>query len=245
MPTFSLNEQQHQIACIVFDKDGTLIDLHLLWGAMIERWVELLLAQLDISIAPEIYHTVGYDQSKQVVIADGILAVSTLPQLAIAIAVVCHQHGIEWHRASRVVENVIFDAVHSLPTLAMLRPIFQPTTLQQLHDKGIKLAILTSDDRAPTEAALRLLNIEHLFCAVGCADDPIACKPDPAGIFRIAELSRVDPKNMLMVGDSNGDMVTGRNAGVAATIGIGATDRLAVAADLVLLTVDDLLAHFV
>ena len=243
MAIFSIAGCEYQIACIVFDKDGTLVDLHLLWGSMMERWVRLAGEQLGVDVSAEIYQTVGYDPRKKRVIPDSILAVSTLPQLAIATAVVFHQHGIDWHHAQHVVEQIIIDPLHGLPTREMLRPLYQPATLQKLHDVGIKLAILTSDDRAPTEAALHLLGIDQLFCAVGCADDPIPPKPDAAGIVRIAALCGVNSAEMLMVGDSRGDMVTGRNAGVAACIGIGSAERLAPIADHIFVNIDALLTH--
>ena len=242
MPNFTINNTPHQIDCIIFDKDGTLIDLHILWGAMVERWIKAIFTRMENrpKLLAALYQTIGYDAYNHIVIPDGALAVTTLPKLATLVAVVLHQHGESWHDADEIAESVLFDAASALPTAEMIRPIYAPATLQTLHNAGIQLAILTSDDRAPTEETVRLLQIEHLFSAIGCADDPIPNKPNPAGIHRISSLLNIDPANMIMVGDSNGDMLTGRSAGVASTVGVGSVNRFGANADIVVPSVDHL-----
>lgn len=242
MARFNIHGDAKDIHCIVFDKDGTLIDLHLLWGAMAERWVAAITTSVSRpDLTTILYQTIGYDWQLGRVIADGPLAVTTLSKLAIVLATALYQHGIDWHRALTVCEAVLFSAENQRPTSQMLRPLYQDGLLHQLHSLGIHLAILTSDDRAGTIETIRLLGIEDLFAAVGCADDPVPNKPDPAGILRISSRVKVPPANMLMVGDSLGDMATGRNAKVAACIGIGDASRFGSKADLVFESVDALI----
>ncbi len=243
MATFKLADQQRQINCIIFDKDGTLIDLDRLWSAMASRWIEIIADGLSLSAetVTALDHTIGYDRANHAVVPDGPLAVTTLPKLAVVMATVLHQSGVDWHKAVRKVEAVLFDEAHAVPTREMLVPLYSAETLDYLHASGITLAILTSDDRKPTEASLKLLGIESLFSAVGCADDPVPPKPNPDGIYRIAKQVNIAPANMLMIGDSLGDMATGRNAGVAASIGIGTPQRFGTHADVAIASVDQLL----
>ena len=53
-------------------------------------------------------------------------------------------------------------------------------------------------------------------CLTGYRDrrDEIPRKPDPAGVFYVAKKLGVDYKECLYVGDSEVDVVTGKNAGV-------------------------------
>lgn len=246
MATLICNEIPTRVDCIVFDKDGTLIDLHALWGAMAERWVAQLLtdAQLSPSVAPKLFDAIGYNRVLQQVVADGPLAVTTLDRLAIVFATALYQQGCDWHRAIASSEAVLGAEDNHVPTAAMLRPLYNEVLFDTLRRAGIKLAVLTSDDRVGTDAALRLLGIDAYFCAVGCADDVgIRPKPAPDGLHRIAKQCGVALEHTIMVGDSNGDMVTGRSAQVAATIGIGHGQRFGDKADLVLASVNDLLHH--
>lgn len=237
-----------QIDCIVFDKDGTLVDLHLLWGSLVERWTGKLVQTVvdevggnSAEITNAIYKTLGYDAANGKVIADSPLAVATIDQITLLNAVVLHQQGVDWHKAEHLSSEVLLDPAVILPTLEMIRPIYEPEFLQTLHAAGIQLAVLTADNRAPTEETLRLLKIDHLFSAVGCADDPNPSKPDPSGIYRIAEICGTTPDRMIMVGDSRGDMATGINASVAASIGIGTQAQLGAVATVVMPTIDGIL----
>ena len=77
-----------------------------------------------------------------------------------------------------------------------------------------------------------------------CGDDPIPEKPDPAALFHIESQIGISTKQMLLIGDSVNDMLTGRNAAVAGCIGItGSTGdpvRLAVHADAILSSIEQL-----
>ncbi len=94
--------------------------------------------------------------------------------------------------------------------------------MHELAAAGIKIAIVTSDNRAPTEKALPLLGIEDAVDVVLCGNDDLPGKPDPAGFHFLSEKYNIDRTQMMMVGDTTGDMLFGKNAGVACCVGIGA-----------------------
>jgi phosphoglycolate phosphatase-like HAD superfamily hydrolase len=53
-----------------------------------------------------------------------------------------------------------------------------------------------------------------------CGDDPLPQKPDGAVLERIASELDIQPQEMLMVGDTIIDMLTGRNGGAAGCVAI-------------------------
>jgi len=86
--------------------------------------------------------------------------------------------------------------------------------LRQLQDGGARLGILTRNTR---ENALRTLYLVGLGNFFSCEDilgrDEALPKPDPDGIFRLAERWDADPAAAVMVGDYLYDLQAGRQAG--------------------------------
>jgi phosphoglycolate phosphatase len=87
--------------------------------------------------------------------------------------------------------------------------------------------------------------MEGLFDTILCAGEVNLPKPHPETIFSICRQLGINPQEAVMVGDSVADMMSGKRAGVALTIGIlegGVTPReeLEKVADLVVDSIRDL-----
>ncbi len=76
-------------------------------------------------------------------------------------------------------------------------------------------AILTSKKRDPAMYDLEYLNIAHHFHAVLGADDVERNKPSGEGILKIMEILECrDKNNVLMIGDTEMDILAAKDAGV-------------------------------
>lgn len=236
-------ERRFAVDAVVFDKDGTLIALDPMWAGRALRWINRIAAS-DRALRAELIRLIGIDEIALRVLPDRPLAVTTLDRLYTLTAGVLLRRGSTWSAAEALVTTA------GVATLgAPLRPDeVQPIgdvrgTLHRLRAAGLRLAVLTSDDRAASERGLALLGIADLIDTLVCADDGLPPKPDPAGLHAIAQRLGVPPARLLLVGDSLGDMQVGRQAGVAGCIGIAppaGAGRLAAIADLVLPTVASL-----
>jgi phosphoglycolate phosphatase len=126
----------------------------------------------------------------------------------------------------------------ALPTADLVKPLGDVAGLfRRLADAGIRIAIVTSDDRAATLATLPVLGIEPYIAGMVCGDDPVANKPAPDALLRLARELDVPPSRMMMVGDTIGDMMMGGAAGtcrLAVLSGAGTAADLAPHADAVL-----------
>ncbi|MCP4362436.1 MAG: HAD family hydrolase [Chloroflexi bacterium] len=223
MTMVQVNGRVVETALIAFDKDGTLIDLHYLWGQKVRQWVDALLAQVGESDALEsaLYHSLGFDTVTNQVMAAGPLAITPLANLYTVVSTVLYQHGLPWHKATDLAETTATATMGTPPLLEQLNPIGDVMgTIQQLAAAGIKIGIVTSDDRAPTELSLPLLGIQDAVDILICGDDDLPHKPDPAGFHFLSQKYNLDPSQMMMVGDTTNDMLFGKNAGVACCVGI-------------------------
>jgi phosphoglycolate phosphatase len=89
---------------------------------------------------------------------------------------------------------------------------------------GNALAVLTNKPIAMTKGILDGLKLTPFFRTVYGGDSFPTKKPDPAGAFAILKELGIAPAEAAMVGDSDVDIETGRNAGmvsVGVTYGFG------------------------
>lgn len=92
-------------------------------------------------------------------------------------------------------------------------------TLSALAEAGKKLAVLSNKPDAMSARLIDYYFPNIPFAIVQGARSDVALKPDPGALLAILETEAVQPGQACYIGDSNVDMQTARNAGVA---GIGA-----------------------
>jgi phosphoglycolate phosphatase-like HAD superfamily hydrolase len=223
MPILSISGKKFDIDLIVFDKDGTLIDIDRFWGPRTERWVTKLAGTLpDIAgIEESIFDIIGYSPQLNQIRPESPLAVASMDSISTLAAGVLCQHGTPWHAAKRTANQFAQDTMMGPFNPEEISPIGDVSgTLASLSKSHFLLAVATSDEREMTGATLAYLGVEHLIDILVCGDDDIPNKPSPEGIWHISEALGVPPSRMLMVGDTVSDMVFGKNAGVAGLVGI-------------------------
>ena len=104
--------------------------------------------------------------------------------------------------------------------------------LQALKEKGMKLTVLSNKPHRQAVHVVEEVFGKEMFDWVQGQKDEIPRKPDPAGVFYVAKKLGVDYKECLYVGDSEVDVVTGKNAGVktiAVTWGFRTKEELMIA----------------
>jgi phosphoglycolate phosphatase len=92
------------------------------------------------------------------------------------------------------------------------------SVLEWLHDRGIPVAIVSTNSQRAIEAALSSNGVGHLIAELIGRDDVRvdmdSLKPNPAMIYQA--LDRIEARPALFVGDSVTDMMAGRAAGLPA-----------------------------
>jgi len=230
MAQVSVNKQCYDIDLVVFDKDGTLIDFHHLWVTRAYRCMEELVqhAQGGEDLRCALHHSLGYDPQSRRARVDGPLAMASMAKLYTVVSAVLYQHGLDWQRAERLVEDILMAGLGAVPSPDLIQPLGDVAGLfRHLAAAGVRIALATSDNRTPTQVTLPLLDIETQVSMLVCGDDPIPNKPAPDALWHLAEKLEVEPGRMMMVGDTAGDLIAATNAGVGCRVGVlsGAGDR--------------------
>jgi len=197
------------IRAILFDKDGTLVDIQLTLGpatcdvlsrlsggepAMFMRLAEL--TQVD---------------------AEARRLMPGCPVISEATDV----YGRIWAQAlgrpysgdfEREIDRLFLDA-----SLQHLHPIGDPrAVLTELRQGGYRLGIMTNDADANTRAQMQRLGIADLVDFVAGYDSGFGQKPDAAPVLAFAASAGVAPGDIAVVGDSPHDLIAARAAGAVA-----------------------------
>jgi HAD superfamily hydrolase (TIGR01509 family) len=232
---------------VAFDKDGTLIDFEFMWGRIATAWVEhLTKSDADESLERDLYRSLGFDPDRQRTEPESPLAIATTGQLQTIAAATLYRHGIPWPEAEDRA-RLAFDTSSDLPLSGLIRATGDVVgLLGHLRETGVRVAVITTDDRAATVETLRLLGVAHLVDPLVCGDDGLPSKPAPDMLLAACEQSGVEPARTVVVGDTLGDLLMARRAGaglrVAVLTGAGDPAKLAQHADVVLTSVDEIRA---
>jgi phosphoglycolate phosphatase len=230
---------------VAFDKDGTLIDFEFMWGRMATAWVEHLVEddQGDL-LRRDLYRSLGFDPDRQRTEAESPLAIATTAQLQTIAAATLYRHGVPWPEAEDRA-RLAFGTRSELPLSRLIRAAGDVAgLLGHLREAGVRVAVVTTDDRAATVETLRILGIAHLVDSLVCGDDGLPSKPAPDLLLAACARSGVEPASTVVVGDTVGDLLMAQraNAGlkVAVLNGAGDPGKLAQHADVVLKSVDEI-----
>ena len=233
-----------EIDLVVFDKDGTLLDFHAMWGG----WAIELGRRLDGAtrrpVAGDVFSTIGFDPTTGRVQPGAPLAVDTMAEIREVIAAVIRRWCPSTAAARSAVETAWFvpDPVATAVPLGDLDLL-----LGHIRTSGRTIALATTDDRGPTSATLEALGIRDRFAALACGDDGVGVKPDPRMLLAICEVTRIAPERTGIIGDTPADLEMGRAAGVGLVIavlsGVGEAEQLEPLADAVLPSVASLLVR--
>ena len=202
---------------VVFDKDGTLIDFHTMWGGWSGRLADNLEAATGTTIRPALFEAFGIDPTTGGVRPHGLLNATPMAVLRGVASDALVSTGLSRPAA----ECALRDAWVAPDPVELARPLADLAALfGAIRATGGSIAVATSDDREPTVRTLVALRIAHLVDGIACADDGLPVKPAGDMVIRLCATLGVDVANAAVVGDTVEDLRMGRSAGVRTCLGV-------------------------
>jgi len=182
-----------------------MFELDEAWAQMALEWEDRLETASGIAgLATAIADRIGHDRATGSVAFGNVLAAGTMQQLSDAVAAVITDHGGD---------RAVIDAV-AMPDAGDPTPKGDLAGwLTRARELGAAIAVLTSDDRAPTLQQLASAGVVGLVDEIIAGDDELPPKPDPSGLLALCTRLGVEPAQAVMVGDSPGDMAAAAAAG--------------------------------
>lgn len=92
-------------------------------------------------------------------------------------------------------------------------------TLVLLKRKGIKIGLVTARTNKSVIKHLKLFKFDEYIDVIIGADNVTKHKPHPQPLLKALQILNEKPQNAIMVGDLEGDILAGKNAGIK-TVGV-------------------------
>jgi phosphoglycolate phosphatase len=184
---------------VIFDWDGTLMDSTAVIASALQS------ACRDVGIA------LPSDRDARFVI--GLGAVDTFNHVAPTL----DEEGRR--RLSERYRHHFLAREHEAPLYEGVREM-----LTDLHGRGRRLAVATGKARRGLDRVLDATGLRPWFEATRCADEGFA-KPHPDMLLMLMDITGVEPRHAIMIGDTTHDLELAANAGVdAISVSYGAHD---------------------
>jgi phosphoglycolate phosphatase len=214
-----------------------------MWGRLATVWIDRLSAG-DDALARDLYDAIGYDPQDHHADPRGPLAIATTAQVQAIMSGTLYRHGFLWTEAEeRVQEASRTEADY--PLASMVRPAGNLAgLLASLHASGVRVAVVTTDDRVDTETTLGILGIADQVDGLVCGDDGLPVKPAPDMMLAACQDLGIKPARTAVVGDTLGDLLMAERAGAGLKVGVlsgaGTREVLAGHADALIESIDEI-----
>lgn len=176
-----------QIKAVIFDLDGTLISSHQnIYIATIKTMEKL---NINVKVNEDIFYT-----------KIGLHFKDIFDQMGIIV------NDVEYF--IDVYKKLYFDYINYSTPYPYLYE-----SLEFLSNKGVAINLLTTKSQEQAELILKHFNIDKYFSVILGRQPQLKIKPDPDGIIYISEKLNISKKNILMIGDTEMDVLCGKNAG--------------------------------
>ena len=218
---------------IIFDKDGTLFDFQRTWSPWMVNLLQILCDGNEERSRREGY-LLGFDLDKQRFLSSSLFIAGTPLQFINQLK----NQFKDWKKRDLI--KLLVDLTESTEQIEVvpLQPIF--TSLQ---GDGYVLGLATNDSTRDAKRHLVGKDLLKHFDFVVGFDSGYKSKPDPEMLLAFCHRTKIPPKNTVMVGDSNSDLIAGKRAGmftVAVLSGVSRSEELEQNADLVIRNISDL-----
>lgn len=211
------------IELMVFDKDGTIIELYHYWSRMVYYRALFICERLgmDKSHIKGLSYAMGVDWEKESLRPQG--PVGLKKREIVMQEAIYYLEGQGYNNAKQVCLDVFKDVDEF--SLARLNEFIKPINgsvelIKELFSKGCKVAIATTDLSERAKVAIRHLGLEGYINLILGADTVKKPKPNPEQIELALKRLSVPKEKAVMVGDALTDVEMGINAGLRGTIGL-------------------------
>ena len=206
---------------VIFDKDGTLIDIDYYWGGMVRLRAEMLSKKYikthdQKKVANELMSNMGIDLNTGKIKPTGPVGINPR-EIIIDTA---YQTMRKYYGAITIEQvSLVFQEI-DIYSQAHLDKLVKPLSgveklLVRLKKQQIKIAIATTDLTSRAKLAMDSIGLSHYFDAIAGSDLVDRAKPSPDLVDYLCKKLSSDKDRTLVIGDSIVDLKMAKLANVS------------------------------
>jgi len=212
---------------ILFDKDGTLIDVHHYWSEMLRLRSELIINQWfrghseKNTIKRDLIESMGVDLLTGKIKVTGPVGIKPRTFLVSVASNLVRSKGVSISNSE--IEDIFLevDRTTSEDMSSLVRPlpgVFK--LLKNLKNSGIGMSVVSTDITCRTRLAMESLAISHFFTEIIGGDEVQNTKPFPDLALQISKKTGVNVDKMMVIGDNPVDIQMGLSAKINLNIAV-------------------------
>lgn len=202
---------------IIFDKDGTLIDIHHYWCSMIEFRAEFFtknIAEKDkAKLYLELVDSMGIDLNTKKMKAKGPVGIKPRDYIENVALNIMQKHDKNYTKiqVKNIFKEVDEYSKSKLYSIVKLLPDVK-RILEECRINNIQISIATTDITPRALLAMRALNLEDMFENIVGADLVKNAKPSADLVEYIIMKNNLNTNEVIVIGDSMADLNMAKNA---------------------------------
>jgi phosphoglycolate phosphatase len=213
----------HDVSLVIFDKDGTLVELYFYWSQMVALRARIIGEALGLGteIQAGLRWALGVDEKAGRLRPEG--PVGLKKREVVLKAATDYLEGIGYRGTFALCEQAFerADEISRADLREFIRPIRGAVSLMgALHDRGCRVALATVDVSRRAHLAMEFMGVSGKLDLVVGGEEVSRSKPDPEMIHLILDRLGMAVSQAVMIGDALSDVQMGINAGLKASIGV-------------------------
>jgi phosphoglycolate phosphatase len=215
MSEIQINEQEiKDVDLFIFDKDGTIIDIHFYWGALINLRAKYICDKFNPEdnnmVHNKLVDAMGFDVKTKKLKPEGPVGIK--PRSFIidkAFETFSQFQKVDREEISEIFKTVDVFVNKDLKDYLKILPGVR-TFLSDMKLVGAEMAVATSDLTDRAHSTMEILQIDSFFNYY-IGGDKAESKPAPDMVNKCVSHFNVSKKNTYVVGDSMADLELAKN----------------------------------
>jgi phosphoglycolate phosphatase-like HAD superfamily hydrolase len=205
------------VKAVVWDKDGTILDVNVYWAAVIKRRAFAIKSYLGLEEAkiPILCELMGLDTSSNKLREDGPIAIRPLGDVIKVLLQNLHSWNVSATEGELVslFNEITEELSKSIEKYSILLPKVKEI-MKELYEQDVEQIVFTSDSEVAARKSLDCVGVEQYLSDIIGRERCIESKQSGKDLIRIMREKNWNSENTICIGDAYIDDIMAKKANI-------------------------------